>query len=610
MRASDSFRARRSRSKINQPQFKERLARLTDRTEAIELRRHNSSLDSRLGRDSPLRPTEQLPAENSPISEATAIQSNSTSFYFSLQATTTLSGETFQDEDIIFYDEASQSFSTYFDGSDLGLADLEIDAFDIIGEDEILLSFNTAATIDGLEIDDSDLVLFTASQLGGTTQGSFELFFDGSDVGLTTNGEDIDGIQLLEDGSILISTSGSVRVPGLTGVKDEDILRFDPTSTGSNTAGTFSVYLDGSDIGLSTSKSEDVAALTLDDDGNLYLSTVGAFSVPEVVGNDEDVFVFLPTSTGDDTSGSFESNLFFDGGNLGIKGDIRGLDLAIGFGASDPVDPPPPPVEPEFDIEINFLDDSLNSSQQNVFIDAAARWEGIIIEDIPDVFVTDIGLVDDVVIDVGAPEIDGVGGILGQAGPTAIRSDSFLPATGIMNFDMADVDDLEANGLLEDVILHEMGHVLGIGTLWGLNDFVIGAGTNDPQYVGSQATAEYNDLFGLNGSSIPVANTGGSGTRDAHWRESVFDNELMTGYIDAGDNPISRVTVASLADLGYEVNLAAADSYSAPAQSLGGQLTASVAGETLTGLSSPMEDPSLGGSMTAEMLPAPDFIFV
>ena len=38
----------------------------------------------------------------------------------------------------------------------------------------------------------------------------------------------------------------------------------------------------------------------------------------------------------------------------------------------------------------------------------------------------------------------------------------------------------------------------------------------------------------------------------------------MTGWLNAGANPLSRVTAASLADLGYQVDLSAADSYTPP----------------------------------------------
>jgi hypothetical protein len=44
---------------------------------------------------------------------------------------------------------------------------------------------------------------------------------------------------------------------------------------------------------------------------------------------------------------------------------------------------------------------------------------------------------------------------------------------------------------------------------------------------------------------VPVESSGGSGTRDAHWRESVFTNELMTGYAGPGrDLPLSRMTIS------------------------------------------------------------------
>ncbi|KST68295.1 leishmanolysin-related zinc metalloendopeptidase [Mastigocoleus testarum] len=141
-------------------------------------------------------------------------------------------------------------------------------------------------------------------------------------------------------------------------------------------------------------------------------------------------------------------------------------------------------------------------------------------------------------------------------------SDSGLPAVGNMEFDSADLEQLEQSGQLVDVIVHEMGHVLGIGTLWRQKNLVTGSGTNDPRFTGPRATAEYNRIFGLNESSVPVADTGEEGTREGHWRESVLTNELMTGFINSGvNNPLSSLTVASLGDLSYEVNLAAADPF-------------------------------------------------
>ena len=57
-------------------------------------------------------------------------------------------------------------------------------------------------------VDDSDILRFTPSALGDNTAGSFALHFDGSDVGLTTNGEDIGAVEETADGNLLISTTG------------------------------------------------------------------------------------------------------------------------------------------------------------------------------------------------------------------------------------------------------------------------------------------------------------------------------------------------------------------------------------------------------------------
>jgi hypothetical protein len=63
-------------------------------------------------------------------------------------------------------------------------------------------------------------------------------------------------------------------------------------------------------------------------------------------------------------------------------------------------------------------------------------------------------------------------------------------------------------------------------------------------------------------TSVPVeGSAGGDGTVNSHWRESVFGNELMTGFINAGKNPLSIMTIRSLEDLGYVVDTTAADPF-------------------------------------------------
>lgn len=167
--------------------------------------------------------------------------------------------------------------------------------------------------------------------------------------------------------------------------------------------------------------------------------------------------------------------------------------------------------------------------------------------------------VDDILIFVDFTYVDGPGGILGEAGPCFIRSESGLPVVGFLRIDNADLQELEAVGTLDDAVLHEFGHVLGIGTLWSARKLLTGAGTSDPRYTGAAAVSAYRELGGSR--SIPVENTGEATTREGHWRESVFGNELMTGWVGSGENPMSAVTIASLEDLGYNTDVDAADVY-------------------------------------------------
>ncbi len=234
-----------------------------------------------------------------------------------------------------------------------------------------------------------------------------------------------------------------------------------------------------------------------------------------------------------------------------------------------------------FTIEVRFLG-GLSDEQQAAFAAAADRWARVIVGDLPDVLVEG-EVVDDLVILAQGVHIDGPGQILGQAGPTHIRPQgagdaAFLPAKGIMSFDTADLAQMEATGTLHDVIAHEMGHVLGIGTIWDLKGLLQGAGTANPTFVGSGAMEEFGVLLGDGEAQpVPVENTGGPGTRDGHWRESVFRNELMTGFVGAAGNPLSRMTVASFGDLGYQVDPDAAEPYDLPdllALAVGGELVA------------------------------------
>ena len=234
---------------------------------------------------------------------------------------------------------------------------------------------------------------------------------------------------------------------------------------------------------------------------------------------------------------------------------------------------------PGFNLDVQFVG-SVSAAQQAIVASAASRWESVVTGDLPEAS-TNLGAgacgvghpsyngtVDDVVVFVEFVTIDGPGGTLGSAGPCWIRGGSMLPIFGAVRMDAADAASLEASGRLYDVVLHELGHVLGVGTLWQATSLLQAGGSSDPYFSGAGAIAEYTASGGGHPNPVPVENSGGSGTRDAHWRESLFQAELMTGWINHGtSNPLSRVTAASLGDLGYTVNVNAADSFAAAAPS-------------------------------------------
>ena len=224
----------------------------------------------------------------------------------------------------------------------------------------------------------------------------------------------------------------------------------------------------------------------------------------------------------------------------------------------------------DYDIELVYLD-HFTEFQKRVVEYAARRWMAILPEDLQDIeFNRSVSSrcsdrsfnisrgerIDDLRIYVTHMPNDAPESVAGRAGPRFIRSASGKTVVGCMA--LRPVHRL--SGYFRELTLHEMGHIFGVGTLW--DDFgFLRARFGDTHFNGPRAIAAFNYAGGRNypGPKVPAQREIGR-----HWRGSVFETELMIPFLN-GRGWLSAVTVQSLADLGYGVDVTQADPYTLPA---------------------------------------------
>lgn len=271
-------------------------------------------------------------------------------------------------------------------------------------------------------------------------------------------------------------------------------------------------------------------------------------------------------------------------------------------------------VKTAYQIQISFFGRTLPPDQQALFTNAVARITAAVVGPLPPVNPgnskpIDCGVsgsapfpnpINGLLIYASIDSIDGPRNILAESFPCFLRlagaATDFRTSVGVMKFDSADIGLLTANGTgnLQEVITHEMLHILGVGTFWDPSDknLLINDSTPSVAYIGPGGIAGCKAIGGFTtcATSVPVeGKMGGEGTLYSHWDEATFKNELLTGFLNTGVNPLSRMTIQSLSDFGYVVNPAAADPFTIPGGSIRAEGSVAITHPMLPGMSAGWE---------------------
>lgn len=156
----------------------------------------------------------------------------------------------------------------------------------------------------------------------------------------------------------------------------------------------------------------------------------------------------------------------------------------------------------------------------------------------------------EITVDVYFTNLDGY---WGKASAHDADPVSHIPTRGEMRLDKAASQSISAERF-EDLVFHELLHCLGFGTLWVRMGLIDG-----DRFTGPKAKAAYRSEFASIAArdpkahlGVPIEGDGPSATARRHWDDATFGDEIMTSWLD-GRNGLSRMTIAALADMGYEV---------------------------------------------------------
>ncbi len=260
-------------------------------------------------------------------------------------------------------------------------------------------------------------------------------------------------------------------------------------------------------------------------------------------------------------------------GNLGRLARLYALvSFCLACGSDGTTDPPPSGSGPQ--IDVRYIN-TLTPSQQNAVSAAADKWMRALSKDLGDFRFKSAAAAcfpDEPAIDethhnlllfVSAGEVDGPGGTFALTTICGVSSRDTLPVLSRVRLDRADLDSMEARGILQSIIMHEMGHALGFSPGTYVVKGLSAGGTDDPVFDGLTARSEFAKHGAwYTGVRVPLENSTGQGPRDPHWRLSVFGDELMVSVVGRDfKSPLSSITLGFFKDIGYDVDFSVADPY-------------------------------------------------
>ena len=255
------------------------------------------------------------------------------------------------------------------------------------------------------------------------------------------------------------------------------------------------------------------------------------------------------------------------------------------------------PSPGSFDIDLILTGEAITESREAAFVNAVNHWMRILSRmELPDSPLppgTQLGcgeaateqrmdVVNDLVIVAAVQQTSQLGQAFGS--PCRIRDESRKPLTGMLLVNPGALDwaeDRETEGAVrvaEQIILHEIGHILGIGTAWYSS--IRGPEGADPHFTGSLATEAFDEAGGTSytyGGKVPVELEylshwrQDNGVGESGFRWAFGKGELMTPSLSwlassppVIENPLSAITIQALADLGWTVDVSLAEPFALP----------------------------------------------